>query len=455
MNALRMYRLWIYVLVLTTSPAIAGPQIQSWQTENGAQVYFVQARELPMVDVRVVFDAGSARDEDQMGLAELTNTLLAEGAKGLPAQALSERFEQVGAQYTAGSARDMAWTGVRSLNEQAKLDSALSALADLIQHPDFASDAVERERSRMLTGLKQRQQDPGAIAEDTFYKTLYGEHPYGSPPQGTEASLPAITRERVIGFHRRYYCAGNALVALVGDLTPEAARAVAAKLVADLPRGEPAATLPQVAAARPGAEVKVDYPSTQTHVWMGGIGISRTDPDLFPLVVANHSLGGGGFVSRLYKAIREQRGLSYSVYSYYVPMRTSGPFIAALQTANEQAEEAATVLSRSLADFAATGPSPDELEASVKNLTGGFPLRIDSNKEVLDYLVLIGFYGLPLDYLDTYIDKVKVVTADGIRDALKRRFDPRALVKVIVGPKGAAQSEPTTEALGRGTNHGR
>jgi zinc protease len=440
-----MPRLLLWIFVLGTGPAAAAPQIHTWQTENGARVYFVRAAELPMADIRVVFDAGSARDGPRPGLAGLTNMLLAEGARGLPAHALSERFEQVGAQYTAGSARDMAWVGVRSLSEQAKLDTSLSVLADLLQHPDFAPEAIERERSHMLTGIKQRQQDPAAIAEDTFYETLYARHPYGSPPQGTEPSLKAVVRKDVIDFHRRYYCARNALVAVVGDLTLEAARALAARIVKDLPPGEPAPALPKVPATPKRAEIKIAYPSTQTHVWIGGVGITRTDPDFYPLYVANHSLGGGGFISRLYKAIREKRGLSYSVYSYYVPMRAPGPFIAALQTANHQAPEAAELLQRSLAEFADAGPTAAEIEASVKNITGGFPLRIDSNREIIEHLVLIGFYGLPLDYLETYVDRIKAATRDRIRDALQRRFKPMALITVSVGP-GKAGPEPPPAA---------
>lgn len=440
-----MPRLWLWIFVLGSSPAAAAPQIHTWQTENGARIYFVRAPELPMVDVRVVFDAGSARDGPRAGLAGLANMLLAEGARGLPAHALSERLEQVGAQYTAGSARDMAWTGVRSLSERSKLDTALSVLADLLQDPDFAPDAVERERSHVLTGIKQRQQDPGAIAEDAFYATLYAGHPYGSPPQGTEASVKSIARKEIVEFHRRYYCARNAVVALMGDLTLDVARALAGRLVEDLPPGEPAPALPTVPAPK-RAEIRVAYPSTQTHVWIGGVGMTRSDPDFFPLYVANHSLGGGGFVSRLYKEIRERRGLSYSAYSYYIPMRAAGPFIAALQTANHQASEAAAVLGRSLAQFAESGPTVAELGASVKNISGGFPLRIDSNREVLEYLVLIGFYGLPLDYLESYVDRIKAASLDRIRDALHRRFKPEALITVIVGP-GKAGSGPPSAAL--------
>ncbi len=446
-----MRRLWPWALILCAQALYAGPEIRTWATEHGARIYFVRAAELPMVDVRVVFDAGSARDGGRAGLAGLTNMLLAEGAKGLPAHALSERFEQVGAQYTAGSARDMAWVGVRSLSDESKLEAVSSALADLLQHPDFAAEAFERERNHMLTGIKQRQQDPGAIAEDKFYEELYRGHPYGSPPHGTETSLQAITRAEVVAFHQRYYCARNAIVAVVGDMNLDAVRALAARLVGELPPGEPAPALPPVPPARPHGVVKVAYPSAQTHVWVGGIGITRTDPDLFPLYVANHSLGGGGFISRLYKTIREQRGLSYSVYSYYVPMRAPGPFIAGLQTANPQADEATALLQRSLREFASSGPTPAELAASIKNITGGFPLRIDSSKEILEYLVVIGFYGLPLDYLDTYVGKIEAVTPDDIRAALNRRFKPKDLVTVIVGPEDARPvAGPTSPPGGPG-----
>ena len=244
----------------------------------------------------------------------------------------------------------------------------------------------------------------------------------------------ALQREDVLTFYRRFYGARNAIIGIVGDLDQDRAALIAEQLTSAAGGDQPR-PLPLAPALNQSLEVKVQFESTQTHVWVGAPGMARGDPDTFPLYVGNHSLGGGGFVSRLYKTIREQRGLSYSVYSYFIPMRVTGPFIAALQTSNAQAAKALDLLVDSLQDYIETGPSAAELEASKKNIQGGFPLRIDSNSEIVEYLVIIGFYNLPLDYLETYVDRVKAVSLAAIRDAYHRRLHPGNLVKIIVGPE--------------------
>jgi zinc protease len=180
--------------------------------------------------------------------------------------------------------------------------------------------------------------------------------------------------------------------------------------------------------------VFIEHPSQQMHILMGQPGIRRGDEDYFPLYVGNHVLGGGGMISRLFAEIREKRGLSYSAYSYFSPMKQPGPFVAGLQTRADQAEEAIAVLKDNLRRFIAEGPTAEELEASKKNITGGFPLRIDSNNEILAYLAAIGIYDLPLDYLDTFNDRVEAVTIEQIRDAFARRVSPDTIVTVMVGP---------------------
>ncbi|MGH8568090.1 MAG: M16 family metallopeptidase, partial [Gammaproteobacteria bacterium] len=269
-----------------------------------------------------------------------------------------------------------------------------------------------------------------------FMGILYRDHPYGSPPQGSAQTLGALKRDDLLAHYRRYYCGRNAVIALVGDVTRAQAASIAEKLVAALPEGAAGPPLPPAPTTEKPVEIHVPYPSSQTHVWVGRAGLARLDPDYFPLYLGNHALGGGGFISRLYKEVREKRGLSYSAYSYFQPMRVAGPFIAGLQTSFEQADQALSVLRETLAKFVAEGPSASEREASVKNITGGFPLRIDSNGKAIDYLVLIGFYGLPLDFLDTYTDRIRAVTLPDIGAAFKRRMDPAGLVTVTVGPEG-------------------
>jgi zinc protease len=413
--------------------AQAMPAIQHWTTENGARVYFVPAPELPMVDVRVVFAAGSARDAALPGLAGLTNGLLDKGASGLSADAIADRLDGLGAQLGSGSLRDMAWVSLRSLSDAAHFDPAVGLMVEVLGKPDFNQRDIDRERERTLVALRHSEQEPEDIAEYHYYAAIYGQHPYASRPIGTESSLKRITRGDITAFHARYYVAGNATIAIVGDIDRAGAERLARRLSAALPAGPPAAPLPAVAPLTKASEEHIFHPSTQTHVLMGAPGIDRDDPDFFPLYVGNHILGGSGLVSQLYEEVREKRGLSYSVYSAFTPMQKEGPFSLGLQTRNDQMDEALRVLRETLQRFHDQGPTEKELEAARKNITGGFALRIDSNSKIIEYLAVIGFYGLPLDYLETFNDKVTAVTRGQIRDAFQRRVHPEVMATVIVG----------------------
>lgn len=423
-------------LALLANVAQAGPEIQHWQTQNGARVYFVPAPQLPMADVRVVFDAGSARDADQNGLAALTGAMLAEGvqttAGELNADEIAERFAALGARFGAGADRDSASVSLRSLTEATLLQPAIELMAQVLRAPSFPAAAFERERNRMLVGLRQQEQSPGDIAGKNFYKALYDDHPYAGEPGGTEQTVSKLTREDVAAFHARYYVAQNAVVAIVGALSRAQAEALVEQVVGQLPSGASAPRLAPVA-EQTAQTISLPHPSSQTHILLGQIGMSRDDPDFFPLLAGNHILGGGGMVSRIFDEVREKRGLSYSAYSYFTPMRVAGPYTLGLQTRNDKADEALQVLRDTLSAFVTNGPSEKELKAAKQNITGGFALRLDSNSKLLDHLALIGFYNLPLDYLDTYTRRVEQVTLAQIKDAFQRRIKPEQMVTVIVG----------------------
>lgn len=412
----------------------AAPEIQSWETSNGARVLFVPAPDLPMMDVRVVFDAGSARDGGRSGLASLTGGMLTQGAGEWDADVIAERLASVGAELSAGALRDMAYVSVRTLTRQPAQDVALDTLSAIIAEPAFTEADFDRVRKNVLIGLSRDEQAPGTLGKKAIYRNIFGDHPYGDDPSGTLESVDALTRDDLVGFHRRYYVAGNAVVAMVGALSREQAQAVAERVTLGLARGESAPPVPPVPELESGALERLSFPSTQTHVYAGQPGMKRGDPDYFALYVGNHILGGSGLVSLLMEEVREKRGLSYSVYSYFLPMAERGPFITGLSTKNDQADEAHEVLTATVNRFRDQGPTQEELDAAIKNITGGFPLRIASNSKIVQYLAMIGFYGLPLDYLDRFNDRVSAVTGDGIRDAFRRRVDPSRFATVIVGP---------------------
>ena len=426
-------------LLIVSFAALATPKIEHWTLKNGARVYFVAAHNLPMVTLNVVLDAGSARDpQGRNGLSMLTNHLLDNGTGELDADAIAATFEGLGAEFGSSNDRVMAGISLRSLYDRALLDPALDLFARVLAAPSFPAASFERERQRALLGLKQAEASAGVVAAKVFFAQLYKGHPYALPPEGSEAGLKALTRNDLTAFHARYYVGRNAVLALIGDIKLSEAKAIAERVLGGLPAGEAAPALPKVADVVPRgrAERLVAHPSTQTHLYIGQAGMARNDPDFYPLYLGNHVLGGSGLVSRLSQEVREQRGLSYSVYSYFLPLREPGPFLLGLQTKNSQRAEALAVVRQVLKEYVEKGPTPEELAAAKKNVTGGFPLRIDSNRKIAEYLTVIGFYGLPLTYLDDFIPRIEAVTAEQIRDAFRRRVHPEHMLTVVVGGGG-------------------
>ncbi|AUB82933.1 peptidase M16 [Candidatus Thiodictyon syntrophicum] len=433
-------------LLLLGTTAQATPKIETWQTANGARVLFVAAPQLPMVDVRVVFDAGAARDGERPGLAAFTAGMLNEGARDWNADTIAERMENVGASLSAATDRDMTSVAVRSLTREPALTTALETLAGVLAAPSFPADALERNRENALIGLRQEQEQPAKVAQKALYRQVFGAHPYASDPSGTEESVRALTAADLKAFHDRYYTGANAVVAIVGALDRPAAQALAEQVVGTLPAGERAPPLPAVPDLSAAALEQLAFPSSQTHVLAGQPGMARGDPDYFALYLGNHILGGSGLVSILMDEVREKRGLSYSTFSYFIPLAQPGPFLMGLQTKNEQAGQALGVLVDALKQFAAAGPTDAQLTAAKKNLTGGFPLRIAENAEIIPYLAVIGFYGLPLDYLDRFTDRINAISAEQIRDAFARRVHPERLAIVTVGGEQAPVAVPDPAA---------
>lgn len=426
-------------LLLTAGTALASPKIEHWTLANGARVYFVEARNLPMVTLNVVFDAGSARDSQQRsGLSMLTNHLLDHGTGELDADTIAATFEGLGVEFASSNDRDMAGVSLKSLTDRALLDPALDLFARVLAAPSFPVVSIERERQRALLGLKQAEASAGDVAAKAFFAQLYKGHPYALPTEGSATGLKALTRADLAAFHARYYVGRNAVLALIGDINLREAKSIAERVLGDLPAGEAAPPLPKVTDVVPRgrAEKVLAHPSTQTHIMIGEPGMMRNDPDYFPLYLGNFVLGGSGLISRLSQEVREQRGLSYSVNSYFMPLHEPGPFLLGLQTKNSQRAEALAVVRRVLKEFTEKGPTPEELAAAKKNVTGGFPLRIDSNRKIAEYLTVIGFYGLPLSYIDDFIPRIEAVTAEQIRDAFRRRVHPEQMLTVVVGGGG-------------------
>ena len=414
--------------------------IQRWQTAEGARVLFVEARQLPMFDLRLTFAAGSSHD-DVPGLATLTNAMLNEGVAGKDVTAIAEGFESLGAEFGNGAYRDMAIASLRSLSAPAQREPALKLFEQVVGQPTFPADALARIQNQLLAGFEYQKQNPGKLAALQLFERLYGKHPYAHPSEGTEQSIPGISVAQLQAFHQKAYAAGNVVIALVGDLSRSEAESIAARLSATLPKG-PALPPPPAPQAPAAVSQHIEFPSQQTHLMLAQLGIDRRDPDYAALYVGNQILGGGGFGTRLMEEVREKRGLTYGIYSAFTPMQVAGPFMINVQTRAELSEATLGLVRELVRDFVKQGPTATELAQVKRELSGSFPLSTASNAEIVAQLGAIGFYNLPSTQLEDFMNQVQQLSVEQVRAAVARHLDPDAFVVVSSGPSVAQKPLP-------------
>ena len=439
----RSARFFAGAALLTLASAVqAAIPIQHWTHASGARIYLVPSPSIPMLDVQINVDGGSRRDPaSQAGLASATaGMLLAEvaaqpGQPALDENQLGEAWADLGAQFGASASGDRFSVSLRTLTEPELLRGAVALAARQLAAPAWPERIWQRDRERTIAGLIEAENRPGTHAARAFDAAVYGSHPYGFDT--TPATLNAISVADMRGFYRSHMAACRAQVSLVGAIDrAEADRIVDQLMAAIQPNG--CAVLPAVPEVRPlpaAVERRIPFEAAQAQVQIGQPGFVRSDPDFFPLIVGNHILGGGGFTSRLTDEVREKRGLSYSVYSYFAPGLHAGAFQIGLTTRPDQADQAIGVAREVLQRFVREGPTEAELQAAKDNLDNGFALRIDSNKKLLDNVANIAWNGLPLDYLDHWTEQVQRVSLADIRRAFERVLQPERMVTVVVGAK--------------------
>ncbi|MBI4986760.1 MAG: insulinase family protein [Rhodocyclales bacterium] len=416
--------------LLSVCAAHAGVRIEHWVAPSGARVFFVETHALPILDVQVDFSAGSAYDPPgKTGVAAMTRGLLDAGAGGMDEEKIAGRIVDLGVRLSGSGDHDRAGLNLRTLSAKSERDAALDLLRTLLSQPSFPEAPLAREKTRSIAAIQEADTRPDSLAAKRFAAAIYPGHPYGASP--TADSIGRIARDDLVAFHRDHYAATRAVISIIGDVSRAEAEAIALRLTDALPPGVAATELPAV--KNPAREtVKVAHPATQAHIHVGLPALKRGDPDFYALQAGNYSLGGGGFVSRLMKEVREKRGYAYSVYSYVAPRKLEGPFEMGLQTRREQADAALKVAQDVLAEFLAQGPTEKELAAAKRHLIDGFSLRVDSNAKLLGYLAVIGFYDLPLSYLDDFPKMIQALTVKDVRAAFQRHVKPEHLVTVIV-----------------------
>ncbi len=449
-NSIARHALAAVALVLVSSQvALAAIPIQQWTLGNGARVWLVESHGIPMVDVQVDFDAGARRDPvGKSGLAGVAARMTSKGIAVAPATSvganesaldenqLSEAWADLGGSFGGSASADRMSFTMRSLSYPDLLPKAVHLAARQLGEPSFPEPIWVRDRERMSASIREANTRPATVAGRAFAAAVYGSHPYGFDTN--EASLTQIGIADMRDFYTRHVEPCRARVSVVGDVTRAQAETLVTALLARLPQRpvSACAALPPVQDVAPLSQPQVraiPFQSAQAHVLIGQPGYKRSDPDFFPLTVGNYILGGGGFVSRLTNEVREKRGLSYSVYSYFSPGLHAGAFTVGMQTRPDQTAQAVTVSREVLDRFVADGPTEPELKAAKDNLVGGFALRIDSNRKLLDNVANIAWNDLPLEYLDTWTRQVERVTVADIKAAFARKLQPGRMVVVTVG----------------------
>ncbi|ARB92404.1 M16 family metallopeptidase [Legionella longbeachae] len=432
---MRIFSACIMALMIGISHTVTANtfKTEKWTTQNGVQVVFYQAMEVPMLDISLAFAAGSANDGSQYGLAALTSQMLNQGNSGQEATTIAEALADTGAQYHVEINRDMAVLHLKTLVSKDQLTQASKTFTQIINHPDFPDEAFIREKKQQLLVIKQRQESPEEVANLNFFKALYQQHPYAHSVNGTSDTVKAMTKNQVIEFYKRYYVGSNAVLVMVGAITSQTAHQLADQLTQELPKGQPASAIPKAQQLTQAQTINIPFPSSQTIIRLGQIGIDHHNPNYFPLIVGNYILGGGLLVSRLAIEIREKRGLTYGIDSQFIPMPGIGPFLISYSTKNQQTKNSLDILQKTLDTYIKDGPSNEEMIAAKQYLTGSFPLSLSGNRSIANILLRMAFYHLPDDFLDKYTAHINSVTSEQVKEAFKKQVNPDKFLLITVG----------------------
>ena len=427
---------FLVLFLLLVSSVHAKLNIQHWMTPEGAKVLFVQTKGLPILDVSLTFDAASSRDGEQYGLASLTSDLLSTATKYHNEEQIINAFESLGAQFSSNSLKDMSIISLRTLSRESILRKSLNIFTEVVTQPSFEQKYLTRAKRQTLQSIRAGKQSPSSIASIAFNKSVFGEHPYAHETIGTQDTIEELTTENLKRHYQQFFVAKNLTIALVGDVSKVKAKQIARQISHGLNIGQKAKSNPVVKPLDDAQNIHIDFPSEQTHLLIGQTGVNRSHSDFYPLYLGNHIFGGSGLTSILSNEIREKKGLAYSVYSHFSKMQSNGSFIVKLQTKNAQASEARKIAIQTLNNFINNNIDEQKLQDGKDNIIGGFALQTASNPNILTYLSVIGFYNLPLDYLDIFTDKIKGISTQDIQNSFAHLINTDKLIIVSVGQKG-------------------
>lgn len=418
------------------------PNIQHFQTKNGVPVSFVQTSTLPIVDIDIRFNAGSARDGDirpkGFGIASMTATMLGQGTQKLSEEDFTSQVETLGIELNSHAFKDMFIVSLRSLSDDDHLSPALELVQQMLAAPRFDQATLERNKARLMVGLKQQQQDPSSIANIAFNEALYANHPYGHQSAGTLETVPSLTAKDLMTFKDRYLVAANTTVAITGDISLDQAKAIANQLTHVLPKGTPAPALPEPKPLTTSKRIHIPFDSTQTTVIMGQLGDKRNNSltalqDQTNFSIGNDILAGGDFNARLMTKVRQDLGYTYGISGSMTPMLARGPYQISFSTRNDKAEPAIAATLETIQTTLDKGTTAKEVQLTKDNLKNSFPMSFASNAGINGLLGVMNFYQLPDRYLSDYLTRIDNASLAQINNILKQKIDPSKFLIVTVG----------------------
>ena len=430
------------------------PTIQQFKTKAGVPVRFVQTTALPIVDIDLRFNAGSARDgsisNTGFGIANMTATMLTQGSKRLDENEFTRAVETLGINLNSSAYKDMFIVSLRSLSDDKHLLPAVDLMTQMLSEPAFDNSILARNKARLLVGLQQQKQDPNSLASIAFSEALYGEHPYAHPSAGTLESVPTIEKQQLIDFKNRYLVAANASVAITGNLTLEQAKKLAEDITSKLPKGQPATELPEPKPLSQAKHIHIPFPSTQTTVLMGQLGDKRaTDPQSQQkqtnFAVGNEVLAGGDFNARLMTEIRQNLGYTYGISGSMNPMLARGPYQIGFSTRNDKARAAIDASLAVINDTLEKGITSTEMRLTTDNLKNSFPMGFASNAGINGLLGMMNFYQLPNSYLTDYVKRVEQVKLSEVNQTMRDTLKPDDFLIVTVGQEDPWKDKKTNK----------
>jgi zinc protease len=429
-----------FVVLIAASP-VRAMTIEPIVSPSGIKAWLVREHATPLVALNFAFHGGAAQDSaGKSGTANLVSDTLDEGAGDLDSRAYHEKLEEQAIELRLQVGRDNFFGSLRTLNDHR--DEAFGLLGLALTKPRFDADAIERVRGQVLAQLRREQTNPNSLASRTWWETAFPHHPYGRESSGSLETVPTITADDLRDYVRRVFAKNELTVSIVGDIDAEAAGRLIDRAFAALPARN---DLKPVTAAVPqgmGRRIvtRVDVP--QAVVTFGGNGIERGDPDFMAAYLVNHILGGGTFSSRLYREVREKRGLAYGVSDSLVWFRSAAVVLGGTATRADRTADAVAIIEKEIKRMAEDGPTAQELADAKSYLKGAYALSLDSSSKIAAQLTQIQLDHLGIDYIDRRSKLIDAVTIADARRVAKRLYGGGLLVSIAGEPKGMASSDP-------------